>query len=94
MKFTLGLLFVALSFVLMMPAAKLTASGKVGPIWLVGLFFLRREPRWVWLFIITISLRTIFLSTMENPETRYVLELFPLVEAVAAIGIVSICEKK
>jgi proton-dependent oligopeptide transporter, POT family len=41
MKFVLGLLFVALSFVLMVPAAKLTAAGKVGPIWLVSLFFLQ-----------------------------------------------------
>ncbi len=41
MKFTLGLLFVALSFVLMVPAAKLTAGGKIGPMWLVGLFFLQ-----------------------------------------------------
>ncbi len=40
-KFTLGLLFVALSFVLMVPAAKLTAEGKVGPIWLLSLFFLQ-----------------------------------------------------
>jgi POT family proton-dependent oligopeptide transporter len=41
MKFTLGLLFVSLSFILMVPAAKLTASGKVGPLWLVALFFLQ-----------------------------------------------------
>ncbi len=41
LKFTLGLLFVALSFVLMVPAAKLTGAGKVGPMWLVGLFFLQ-----------------------------------------------------
>lgn len=41
MKFVLGLLFVALSFVLMVPAAKLTVAGKVGPMWLVGLFFLQ-----------------------------------------------------
>jgi POT family proton-dependent oligopeptide transporter len=40
-KFALGLLFVAFSFVLMVPAAKLTAEGKVGPLWLVGLFFLQ-----------------------------------------------------
>lgn len=40
-KFTLGLLFVALSFVLMVPAAKLTADGKIGPMWLVALFFLQ-----------------------------------------------------
>jgi POT family proton-dependent oligopeptide transporter len=41
MKFVLGLLFVALSFMLMVPAAKLTADGKIGPLWLVGLFFLQ-----------------------------------------------------
>jgi POT family proton-dependent oligopeptide transporter len=40
-KFALGLLFVALSFVLMVPAAKLTAAGRVGPLWLVGVFFLQ-----------------------------------------------------
>ncbi len=41
LKFTLGLFFVALSFVLMVPAAKLTADGKVGPLWLLSLFFLQ-----------------------------------------------------
>ncbi len=41
LKFTLGLLFVALSFVLMVPAAKLTADGRVGPLWLVSLFLLQ-----------------------------------------------------
>jgi len=41
MKFVLGLFFVALSFVWMIPAAHLTATGKVGPIWLLGLFFLQ-----------------------------------------------------
>ncbi|MCF3650910.1 peptide MFS transporter [Synoicihabitans lomoniglobus] len=40
-KFALGLLFVALSFVWMIPAAKLTANGLVSPIWLLGLFFLQ-----------------------------------------------------
>jgi POT family proton-dependent oligopeptide transporter len=40
-KFTLGLLFVALSFVWMIPAARLTAEGKVSLIWLLGLFFLQ-----------------------------------------------------
>ena len=40
-KFALGLLFVALSFVLMVPAAKLTADGKIGPLWLTALFFLQ-----------------------------------------------------
>jgi len=41
LKFTLGLFFVALSFVWMVPAARLTAEGRVGPIWLLGLYFLQ-----------------------------------------------------
>lgn len=40
-KFSIGLVFLALSFILMVPAAYLTASGKVSPLWLVGLFFLQ-----------------------------------------------------
>jgi proton-dependent oligopeptide transporter, POT family len=40
-KFVLGLLFLGLSFLLMVPAAMLTAEGKVSPLWLVGLFFLQ-----------------------------------------------------
>ena len=41
MKFVLGLLFLGLSFLLLVPAAMLTAEGKVSPLWLVGLFFLQ-----------------------------------------------------
>ena len=40
-KFVLGLFFVALSFVWMIPAAHLTATGKVSPVWLLGLYFLQ-----------------------------------------------------
>lgn len=40
-KFAIGLFFLALSFLLMIPAAQLTAQGKVGPFWIVGLFFLQ-----------------------------------------------------
>jgi POT family proton-dependent oligopeptide transporter len=40
-KFALGLLFVALSFVWMIPAARLAGEGRVSPIWLLGLFFLQ-----------------------------------------------------
>jgi proton-dependent oligopeptide transporter, POT family len=40
-KFMLGLVFLGLSFVLMVPAAKLTAEGKVSPLWIVGVFFLQ-----------------------------------------------------
>jgi proton-dependent oligopeptide transporter, POT family len=40
-KFSLGLFFLGLSFLLMVPAAMLTAEGRVSPWWLVGLFFLQ-----------------------------------------------------
>lgn len=40
-KFSLGLLFLAASFLLMVPAALLTTEGRVSPLWLVGLFFLQ-----------------------------------------------------
>jgi POT family proton-dependent oligopeptide transporter len=39
-KFTLGMLFIGLAYLLMIPAAMLTAQGKVSPLWLVGLYFL------------------------------------------------------
>ena len=41
MKFALGLFFLGLSFLLMVPAAMLTAEGRVSPLWLIGLFFLQ-----------------------------------------------------
>jgi proton-dependent oligopeptide transporter, POT family len=41
MKFTLGLGFAALSLLLMVPAARLTAHGPVSPGWIVGLYLLQ-----------------------------------------------------
>lgn len=41
MKFVVGLVFLGLSFLLMVPAAKLTVEGLVSPMWIVGLFFLQ-----------------------------------------------------
>jgi proton-dependent oligopeptide transporter, POT family len=40
-KFVLGLFFAAFSFLLMVPAAYLSARGLVSPWWIVGLFFLQ-----------------------------------------------------
>jgi POT family proton-dependent oligopeptide transporter len=40
-KFALGLAFLGSSFLLMVPAAELSAEGRVSPFWLVGLFFLQ-----------------------------------------------------
>lgn len=39
-KFTLGMLFIGLAYLLIVPAAMLTASGQVSFWWLVGLYFL------------------------------------------------------
>jgi POT family proton-dependent oligopeptide transporter len=41
MKFVIGLFFLGLSFLLMVPAALLTAEGRISPLWLVGLFLLQ-----------------------------------------------------
>lgn len=41
MKFTIGLMFLGLAFLLMVPAAKLAMSGRVSPLWLLGLYFLQ-----------------------------------------------------
>jgi proton-dependent oligopeptide transporter, POT family len=39
-KFTLGLLFIGLAYCLLVPAAWMTAHGRISPLWLVGLYFL------------------------------------------------------
>ena len=41
MKFVWGLVFLGLSFALLVPAAKFTAEGKVGPGWLIAVYFLQ-----------------------------------------------------
>jgi POT family proton-dependent oligopeptide transporter len=40
-KFVLGLVFLGASFVLMIPAAQLTAGGKVSPWWLIAVYLLQ-----------------------------------------------------
>ena len=39
-KFIFGLLFIGCGYLLMIPAAMLTASGKISPLWFVALYFL------------------------------------------------------
>ena len=39
-KFTLGMLFIGVAYLLMIPASMLTVHGKISPLWLVGLYFL------------------------------------------------------
>jgi POT family proton-dependent oligopeptide transporter len=39
-KFTLGLLFIGMAFLLFVPACMLTAQGRISPLWLVALYFI------------------------------------------------------
>jgi POT family proton-dependent oligopeptide transporter len=39
-KFTFGLIFIGLGYLLMVPASWLAGQGKISPFWLVGLYFL------------------------------------------------------
>lgn len=39
-KFTIGLLFIGMAYLLMIPASMMTVYGKISPLWLVGLYFL------------------------------------------------------
>ena len=39
-KFTLGMLFIGVAYLLMIPASMLTVYGRISPLWLVGLYFL------------------------------------------------------
>jgi POT family proton-dependent oligopeptide transporter len=41
MKFTIALFFLAASFALMIPASRLAVSGRVSPLWLIGVYFLQ-----------------------------------------------------
>lgn len=52
----------------------------------IGLAVIRKDRTWLTLFILAFVLRTAFLSRLEGPEPRYVLELFPMLFAVAGVG--------
>jgi POT family proton-dependent oligopeptide transporter len=39
-KFTLGLMFIGLAFLILIPASYLTGQGKISPLWLVSLYFI------------------------------------------------------
>ncbi|MDO8542882.1 MAG: peptide MFS transporter [Opitutaceae bacterium] len=41
MKFTIGLMLLALAFAVMVPAARLAMEGRVSPLWLLALYFLQ-----------------------------------------------------
>lgn len=47
---------------------------------------LARGPalRWLGLFVVFVAIRSVFLGTLENPETRYTLECYPVLIVIAA----------
>jgi hypothetical protein len=49
--------------------------------------FLRPRPRHLFVVAAFLVIRTAFLGTLENPETRYTLECYPLIISLAAIAI-------
>jgi len=49
---------------------------------------------WVLLVGLIVLLRLGFLSTLENPEPRYVVEFFPLLAALFGIGVALLLERK
>jgi len=47
-------------------------------------WFVRPRPRYLFVILAYLLIRTAFLGTLENPETRYTLECYPLVISLAA----------
>jgi len=46
--------------------------------------FLRPRPRYLFVIVAFLVIRTAFLGTLENPEPRYTLECYPLIIALSA----------
>jgi 4-amino-4-deoxy-L-arabinose transferase-like glycosyltransferase len=49
--------------------------------------FLNHRPRYLFVVAVFLLIRTAFLGTLENPETRYTLECYPLIISLAAITV-------
>ena len=43
-----------------------------------------REVEWLGLLLLFVVLRSVFLGTLENPEPRYTLEMYPIVIVLGA----------
>jgi len=54
------------------------------------LLWRRNERRWLLLAALVIFLRLGFFATLENPEPRYTVELFPFLILVAAAGLATV----
>jgi len=66
-----------------------TLLGVVGA-WLL---WRARSYRWVLMVALLIFLRLGFFATLENPEPRYTVEIFPLLMLVGAAGISVVLDK-
>ena len=51
-----------------------------------------RKVMWIGLLMLFVGLRSVFLGTLENPEPRYTLEMFPIVIILAAGALVRMPE--
>ena len=46
-----------------------------------------RNAEWLGLLVLFVVLRSAFLGTLENPEPRYTLEMYPIVIVLAAAAL-------
>ena len=71
-------------------SAKAAALGLINLLYVVLAIsgcLLRPRPRYLFVVVAYLLLRTAFLGTLENPETRYTLECYPLIIALASVSI-------
>jgi 4-amino-4-deoxy-L-arabinose transferase-like glycosyltransferase len=60
----------------------------------IGMVWQRREVRFAGMLITFVVLRSLFLGTLENPEPRYTLEMFPVLFVFAAPMIARVLQPK
>jgi hypothetical protein len=59
-----------------------------------GMLRRRREVRYAGMFIAFVVIRSLFLGTLENPEPRYTLEMFPVLFLFAAAALSTVRKAK
>jgi 4-amino-4-deoxy-L-arabinose transferase-like glycosyltransferase len=65
-------------------AAFLALINLIDVVLAIAACLLRPRPRYLFVFVVFLVIRTAFLGTLENPETRYTLECYPIVIILAA----------
>jgi hypothetical protein len=53
----------------------------------------KSSRRWLLLLALLVIPRLAFLTSMENPEPRYVVEFFAFILAVAGIAFTDLCDR-